>query len=582
MLLPKRIIKMKITPFLSLLVLLSVSPVGKTQETFENVLQDHWAAANQEQIFFRKDPDTFRMNGTLPDVSKAGRTRRADFNRHILKRLDNVDAEALSASDLVSYRLFKFEREAEAKSDTQLDHFYPLNFYASFWSYFAGAPDNMSFLNVTDYERYLVSLADFPRYSQQHTANLREAVAQGHVHYCQSIEGFDNTIRKHSTATVTDSVFYAPFTAMPSTITEADQARLISKGRALVASVVIPEYQSLLTFFQTEYMPNCRKNVGISTLKNGEAYYQYLIEYYTTTDYTADQIHQLGVSEVARIKAEMQRLITQIGFKGSFKAFLSYLREEPSFYAESSLQLLEKASYITRKMAAQLPKWFTQLPRANFDIKASPGGGAYYVAADGSGATSGTYFLDATHFKSVPLYNLEALSFHEAEPGHHFQGSIAMELDVPEFRKTLYHSAYGEGWGLYSESLGKEMGFYQDPYSDFGRLTYEMWRACRLVVDTGMHAKGWTRQQAIDYLAANSALTLGSVEGQIDRYITWPGQALSYKIGELKIRELREYAESELGAEFDIRLFHDQMLTNGSLPLALLEELLREWVAEQQ
>jgi uncharacterized protein (DUF885 family) len=233
-------------------------------------------------------------------------------------------------------------------------------------------------------------------------------------------------------------------------------------------------------------------------------------------------------------------------------------------------------------MAAQLPKWFGNLPRATFDIKSSPNGGAYYVASDGSGTTSGTYFLDTKDLKTQPLYNLEALSFHEAEPGHHFQGSIAMELDVPEFRKTLYHSAYGEGWGLYSESLGKEMGFYTDSYSDFGRLTYEMWRACRLVVDTGMHANGWSRQQAIDYLADNTALSLADVEGQIDRYITWPAQALSYKIGELKIRELRGIAEQALAEDFKIRDFHDQLLINGSLPLALLEELTLEWIEAQK
>jgi uncharacterized protein (DUF885 family) len=343
---------------------------------------------------------------------------------------------------------------------------------------------------------------------------------------------------------------------------------------------VIPQYQRFYDFFTKEYMPNCRQEVGITALENGQEYYQYLIRYHTTTDYSADQIHQLGLDEVARIRAEMNALIKQIGFQGDFNAFVEFLRTDSQFYATSALDMIEKASYITRKMAAQLPKWFGVLPRSTFDIKSSPGGGAYYVAPDGSGKTSGTYFLDTRDLSSQPLYNLEALTFHEAEPGHHFQGSIAMELDVPEFRKTLYHSAYGEGWGLYSERLGKEMGFYQDPYSDFGRLTYEMWRACRLVVDTGMHAKGWSRQQAIDYLADNTAMSLADVVGQIDRYITWPAQALSYKIGELKIRELRAIAEKEIGNDFDIRDFHDQMLSNGSLPLALLEELTLEWIAQ--
>jgi uncharacterized protein (DUF885 family) len=232
-------------------------------------------------------------------------------------------------------------------------------------------------------------------------------------------------------------------------------------------------------------------------------------------------------------------------------------------------------------MAAQLPKWFSVLPRSTFDIKASPNGGAYYVASDGSGTTSGTYFIDTKDLTSQPLYTLEALTFHEAEPGHHMQSAIAQEVDMPEFRKTLYHAAFGEGWGLYSERLGKEIGFYQDPYSDFGRLTYEAWRACRLVVDTGMHAKGWSRQQAVDYLADNTALSMADVIAQIDRYISWPAQALSYKIGEIKIRQLRAMAEEKLGDKFNIRDFHDQMLKNGSLPMDLLEELTVNWVEQQ-
>ena len=381
---------------------------------------------------------------------------------------------------------------------------------------------------------------------------------------------------------VEESVFFAPFAAMPSTIKNAQRKRFIEAGSKLIMQTVIPEYRRFYQFFTEEYMPHCRTEVGITALEGGQDYYQYLIQFYTTTNYSADEIHQLGLSEVARIRAEMETLIRSTGFEGDFKAFVEFLRTDPQFYTDDPRDMLEKASYITRKMAAQLPKWFSLLPRGTFDIKPSPSGGAYYVASDGSGTTSGTYFLDTNDLKSQPLYNLEALSFHEAEPGHHFQGSIAMELDVPEFRKTLYHSAYGEGWGLYSESLGKEMGFYTDPYSDFGRLTYEMWRACRLVVDTGMHAKDWSRQQAIDYLADNTALSTANVIKQIDRYVTWPAQALAYKIGELKIRELREIAERELGAEFKVRDFHDQILVNGSLPLAILEELTLEWIANNK
>jgi uncharacterized protein (DUF885 family) len=572
--------------FITLVTLLTVSiaiPVNAdshASDSLEKILQDHWAAANKEQLFFRKDPDTFRMNGKLPDVSEQGRNRRSKFNQGLLQRIDVLDSTSLTPQQRVSLRLFKYERETEAESYTQLDRLYPLDYYSSFSSYFAGAPANMSFLTQADYDNYLISLADYPRYLDQYLVDLREAISKGHVHYCESFKGYEKNISKHIVNNLEESVFYAPLAAIPSTITKSERQRIIAKGSALISQTIIPQYQRFYDFFTKEYMPNCRKQVGINNLENGQKYYQYLIRYHTTTDYTAEQIHQLGLDEVARIRAEMDSLIEEIGFKGDFKAFIQFLRTDPQFYTTDVRDMIEKASYITRKMAAQLPKWFGLLPRNTFDIKSSPGGGAYYVASDGSGTTSGSYFLDTEDLSSQPLYNLEALTFHEAEPGHHFQGSIAMELDVPEFRKTLYHSAYGEGWGLYSERLGKEMGFYQDPYSDFGRLTYEMWRACRLVVDTGLHAKAWSRQQAIDYLADNTALSLADVVSQIDRYITWPAQALSYKIGELKIRELRALAEKELADDFDIRDFHDQMLINGSLPLALLEELTLEWINE--
>lgn len=555
---------------------------GNSGESFAQILADHWAEANKEQIFFRKDPDTFRMNGKLPDMSAQGRARRAAFNQTILERLAKVEPASLSIADQVSFELFKFERIAESKSYQQPDHLFPLNKYSGFHSYFAGAPDNMSFISKHEYEQYLISLADYPRYNQQYIEVLRQAIDKGYTHYCDSFAGYQKTISKHIVEQVQDSVFYAPMENMPSSISAAEQKRLKQQVSKLISDTVIPEYQRFYDFFTQEYMPACRTVVGITELEGGHEYYQYLIEYYTTTQLTAEQIHQLGLDEVSRIRAEMLALIKATEFEGSFAEFVEFLRTDPQFYTDTPLDLLEKVSYITRKMAAQLPKWFGVLPRNTFDIKSSPNGGAYYVASDGSGTTSGTYFLDTSDLPSQPLYNMEALSFHEAEPGHHFQGSIAMELDVPEFRKTLYHSAYGEGWGLYAEALGKEMGFYTDPYSDFGRLTYEMWRACRLVVDTGMHAKGWSRQRAIDYLAANTALSMAEVIAQIDRYITWPAQALSYKIGELKIRELRALATQELGEGFDIRAFHDQMLANGSLPLETLELLTKRWIAAQK
>ncbi|MEW6998594.1 DUF885 family protein [Colwelliaceae bacterium BS250] len=553
----------------------------QASQSLNNLLNEHWQTANKEQIFFRKDPDTFRMNGHLPEFSEAAMQRREAYNAELLQRLASIDINELTLDEQVTYRLFAYERNAEAKSYQQLDHFYPMNIYAGFHSYFAGAPANMSFLTKNDYDKYMISLADFPRYNTEHINNLTQAIEQGHTHYCESFAKYDTSISKHLVADINDSVFYQPLLNMPNRINDADKTALQNQAAKLITEQVIPEYQRFHTFFTEQYMPKCRNTVGISALPKGEEYYQYLIEYYTTTDMSADEIHQLGLDEVARIRTEMNTIIKELEYQGDFKSFIKFLRTDPQFYTDTPRDMIEKASYITRKMAAQLPKWFSVLPRSTFDIKSSPDGGAYYVASDGSGTTSGTYFLETKDLKSQPLYTLEALTFHEAEPGHHFQSAIAQEVDMSEFRKTLYHSAYGEGWGLYSESLGKEMGFYQDPYSDFGRLTYEAWRACRLVVDTGMHAKGWSRQQAIDYLAENTALSMADVIKQIDRYISWPAQALSYKIGEIKIRELRQLAEAKLGNKFEIRAFHDQMLKNGSLPMALLEELTIDWIEQQ-
>ena len=555
---------------------------NQASEQFQQLLDDHWQSANKEQIFFRKDPDAFRLNGKLPEVSKNGRDRRSKYNNELLVRVNSINVNKLTSADQVTYRLFKYEREAEAKSYQFQDHLYPLTYYAGFHSYFAGAPANMSFLTEQDYRDYLISLADYPRYNQEHIVDLKQAVAQGHTHYCESFKNYDKSISKHLVTHAEDSVFYAPMLNMPKAISPKQQAQYRQQVKTLIKDTVVPEYQAFYDFFTQEYMTNCRTTAGISSVEGGDDYYQYLIEYYTTTNLSADEIHQTGLAEVKRIRQEMQEIINAVGFKGEFKDFIEFLRTDEQFYTTSAMDMMEKASYITRKMAAKLPQWFSVLPRSNFDIRPSPDGGAYYVASDGSGTTPGVYYIETKGLKSQPLYTLEALTFHEAEPGHHFQSAIAQEVEMAEFRKTLYHSAFGEGWGLYSERLAKEMGFYQSPYSDFGRLTYEAWRACRLVVDTGIHSKGWTRQQAIDYLAENTALSMADVVGQIDRYITWPAQALSYKIGEIKIRQLRAKAEKALGNKFDIRAFHHQMLKNGSLPMALLEELTMDWIKQQQ
>lgn len=561
---------------------MSSAMANQDQTRFDALIDEHWQNTLQEQVFFRRDPDVFRMNGKLPDFSPSGIARRQTFNQHLLKQLASINHENLTEADKVTYRLFVYERETEAKSYEQLDRYFPMNIYAGFHTYFAEAPAKMAFFGKDDYDNYLISLADYPRYNQTFIDVLSEAVDKNLTHYCGSFKGYENTISRSIVDKVTESEFYGPLTRFPASFDEKTKAYYRAKVSDTITNVVIPEYQRFYEFFTQEYMPYCRKEVGITSVPGGKAYYDYLINFYTTTDMSAKQIHELGLSEVERIKGEMQSIIDAQGFKGSFNAFLNQLRDDPANYADSAQDLLEKAAYLAKRMEGELPKWFSHLPRGTYNIKASPGGGAYYVAGAGDGKTSGTYFVGANNYLAEPLYNLEALTYHEAVPGHHFQGAIAQELDVAEFRKTLYHSAYGEGWGLYAESLGKEAGFYQNSLNDFGRLTYEMWRACRLVVDTGMHAFGWSRQQAVEFLLANTALNEHEVNREIDRYISWPGQALSYKIGELHIKALRKQAQTALGDAFDVRKFHDLLLSEGSLPLAVLEDQVEHWILTQQ
>lgn len=547
---------------------------------FQKILGDHWARANKEQIFFRTDPDAFRPNGNLPDLSTKGRNRREKFNEKILTRLGKIDPENLSGQEKISYKLFVYERRTEAASYKTPDHLFPITSLFGYHSYFANAPYNMAFDSKADYERYIISLEDFPRYNNDNLNLLREAITRNYTHYCESIAGYEATISALIVDDPTKSSLYSPFLQFPGGITSDEQTALASKAAEIIKTGVIPGYQSLYDLFTKEYQPACRQDVGITTRDGGADYYQYLIQYFTTTDMGPDEIHQLGLSETKRIRAEMEAIIKAVGFEGSFKEFLTFLRTNPQFFATDAQDLLEKTAFITKKMDGQMPRLFGTLARNTYEIRGVSGRGAYYVASK-DGRTPGTYFISTGALKSQPLYNLEALSLHEAVPGHHHQSALALELDVPEFRKTLYHSAYGEGWGLYSESLGKEVGFYTDPYSDFGRLTYEMWRANRLVVDTGMHALGWSRQQAIDFLLENTALTEAEVMSEIDRYITWPAQALSYKIGELRIKAMRANAEQALGSKFDLRDFHDVIVGHGSLPIAVLEEIVDEWIAGQ-
>jgi len=548
---------------------------------FHNLLDEHWAAASAEKVFFRSDPDAWRMDGELSEHTPEARARRQQFNEAVLGKLADISVDELRPDDQLSYRIFKYEREAERESYQQPVHLFPITSQSGYHTYFAEAPSNMSFLAAADYDDYLVSLADFRRYNREYIDVLREAVRSGYTHYCGSISGYAATIEAHIVADAEQSLLYVPFTRFPGNVNDDQRAEYTRKGVELIESVIVPGYEELLDFFVTEYLPACRKEVGITSIPGGDDYYRYLIRYFTTTDMTAEEIHELGISELGRIRAEMQDIIDAVGFEGDFRSFVDFLREDPRFYARSDEELLGRVALISKTAEGELPRFFTLLPRATYKIVGNPERGAFYMPPSGDGTDSGSYFIKTGDLKGTPLYTIEALSLHEGVPGHHLQSALAQELNLPEFRRDLYHSAFGEGWGLYSERLGKEMGFYKDPYNDFGRLTYEAWRACRLIVDTGMHAFGWSRQQAVDFMLANTAVSESKVNSEIDRYITWPAQALSYKIGELIIRELRAKAEAELGSSFDIRRFHDRVVGSGSLPIAVLEEIVADWIAAQ-
>ncbi|WP_206613532.1 DUF885 domain-containing protein [Parahaliea mediterranea] len=549
---------------------------------FKQLLADHWARANEEKIFFRTDPDAFRPDGTLPEMSAKARARRQAFNDDMLARLAQIDGSALSGQERISYQLFAYERKTEQESYQQYDHLFPITALFGYHMYFADAPANMAFTTVADYEKLIVSFHDYPRYNKEQMAALREGIASGFTQPCVSFQHYGDTITRYLVDDPTQSAFYEPFTRFPGNIPEGERKRLASEAKEAIAEDVLPAYAAFASFVRNEYLPACRKREGITSVPGGEDYYRYLIRYFTTTDLSPREIHDLGLEETKRIRAEMQAIIDQLAFQGSFKDFLDSLRGDPRFYAQSNQDLLEKVSFIAKKVDGLMPLYFATLPRMPYTVRQSQGRGAYYASGTADGRTPGVYFINADAFQNQPLYNLEALTLHEAVPGHHHQTALAMELDLPPFRRTLYHSAYGEGWGLYSESLGKEMGFYQDPYSDFGRLTYEMWRANRLVVDTGLHAFGWSRQQAIDYMLANTALSEAEVVAEVDRYITWPAQALAYKVGELRIQALRNKAEKALGEDFDLRAFHDVIVGNGSLAIAILEAVVDEWIAGQR
>ena len=509
----------------------------------------------------------------------------ADFAKTILTKLSEVSEMALSETEVISLKLLKFKLKDQIDYFTYERFLNPLLSDAGFHSNL-----NYSVRPLSSYKaakNYLNKLNAIPVFVDQHFVNLREGLEKGVSQPKVIFNGYESTYEDHIITDFSDSYFYSPFKNLPENITQDQKDSILSAAKIAIENSVIPQFKRIKTFFEDEYLPKTRISIGVSETPGGEAYYQNRINFYTTsTLYSAEDIHQIGLKEVARIKAEMRKIIKEVKFKGNFSAFLKFLRTDEQFYAKTPKELLMFARDIAKRADEQLPRFFKTLPRKPYGVAPVPDAiapkytGGRYVGSSKNSTNPGYYWVNTYDLPSRTLYTIPSLTVHEAVPGHHLQGSLNNELgdSIPQFRRNLYLSAYGEGWGLYSEFLAEEMGMYTTPYEHFGKFTYEMWRACRLVVDTGIHAKGWTRDEVVDFMSANTALSIHEINTETDRYISWPGQALSYKIGEIKIRELREKAETQLQTKFDIRAFHEIVLEQGTVTLAILETRINNYI----
>lgn len=508
----------------------------------------------------------------------------AEFAEKQLSKLNSISTVGLSETELISYELLQFKLKNQVDEFAFQMHLNPIQSDQGFHL-------NLNYrvkpiLNYKGAKKYLDLLNAIPAYTDEHLALLKEGLSKGLSQPKVIFKGYESTYDEHIVDDYLQSNFYSPFDNLPELMTVAQKDSVLAAAKVAIEISVIPSFKRIKTFFEDEYIPNTRETIGVSETPDGRTFYQNRINYFTTTnEYTADDIHNIGLKEVARIRAEMEKIIKEVGYKGSFSEFLTFLRTDEQFYAKTGDDLLKEARDIAKRIDAELPKYFITLPRRPYGVKKVPNAIApKYTGGRYSGPSSetqpGFYLVNTYKLSSRPLYVLPSLTAHEAVPGHHLQGALNQELgdSIPDFRKRLYLSAYGEGWALYTEFLGNEMGIYTTPYEQFGKLTYEMWRACRLVVDTGIHDKGWSKQQVLDYMLSNTALSEHEVNTETDRYIAWPGQAISYKIGEIKIRELRKQAETALGTDFDIRRFHEIILEQGTVTLPILEKRVNAYI----
>jgi uncharacterized protein (DUF885 family) len=549
------------------------------------IFQDHWDAWVCFDPFFATYVGDQRYNDRLPSATEEAFQLWREQLTGFRTRLGDISRQSLIPTDQLNHELFSHLLDDEIAELGFHAYRLPISRTAGFHLMFPDIFQVMPFESAQDYENYISRVNAFQRFAQENIELMRTGLRTGYLPPLCTLTDVDKQLKAQMETDPIESALYQPFKHFPAQISALTRQKLCEAAQKAILGSVVTGYQAILQFVEQEYIPAARESIATIDLPDGEAFYAHRINYYTSLHLSAKQVHQTGLDEVRRIRAEMEKVINKTGWTGSMAEFLEFLRSDPRFYVTTPEALLEKTAFVLKCMDGELPRLFKTLPRMPYGIRAVPDyaaegeTAAYYNPGLGDGTRAGMYYVNTYDLPSRPLYEIEALSLHEAVPGHHLQLALQAELsDLPMFRRYCGYQSFVEGWALYAERLGLEVGFYTDPFSDFGRLSYEMWRACRLVVDTGMHALGWSRQQAIDHLVENTSSTLLNIINEVDRYIAWPGQALAYKLGELKIRELRARAEEKLGSKFNLREFHDVVLLSGAVPMDVLEKMVDTWI----
>ena len=558
-------------------------------EDFQKLQDDYWATTLRENPLLASQVGVKDYDRELGVISLAEFDRQTAEATDFLKRLNAIPAEALSASDQTSRSILKRQLEAQVEGNRFGQRMLLYSILGSYHNGIAGMGEQLAFRTRADYDNYLARLALVPSRMKAYSDMSVLAAKQGFTQPCVTMTNFGDTITGTITADPAKSRFYAPFAAnRPATIGEADWSALQERAKTEISGPINQSYRDFGAAYDRDIKGKCRANASVSSMPQGKEYYAFQVRQQTTTELTPDQIHQIGLNEVARIRAEMEQVAKKAGF-ASREAMIADMRTNPKYFAKTPEELMAAASRMAKIIDGQMPSLFGRLPRLPYGLKEipleiAPGSTtAYYQPGSPETGVAGFYYVNTTKLDQRPLWELPALTVHEAVPGHHQQIALQQELEMPAWRKnTAFFTAFVEGWGLYSERLGIEMGIYDTPQKDMGRLGYEMWRATRLVVDTGIHAKGWTKDQAVAFMKDNTTLTDANIDAEVNRYISNPGQALAYKLGELKIRELRAKAEKTLGDKFDLRRFHDAVLGQGSVPLDTLEAQINAWIAAEQ